>query len=289
MKSREEVGQMNELIIQSVSEVLDKYDKDYSNEGVRDNLRSWQSNKGWLIELLRSHPNWSEEAMAVIFEVEESRDINRRDVMSYKNDVQALCHNLDWTDEDKRKFMQSLDLACDNYEKTIGYYNEHTLHEYVDLEAVEKNIVRISEMISAQTGKFEYIEAVLYGKGLWKGGYYEDWYDFEKYYGQKDIGLMELMPIPDSCYIKAPRQGFLEPDGTFLLDEASTVYEYLGDIEVAVEADGYEAFTENGLPLRFKPEKAIEIEVVTEDYAYDLQLELCDEEDDEEKGRRVVS
>ena len=67
---------MNEKILNQMCEVLDKYHKDYSIHGVRSNLASWQKNKSWLVDLLRKHPNWDEESLAIVFEVSQSRAIN---------------------------------------------------------------------------------------------------------------------------------------------------------------------------------------------------------------------
>jgi hypothetical protein len=41
---------------------------------------------------------------------------------------------------------------------SAGYYNEHTLHEHVDMEAVENNIKRVGEMVAATSERFDYIE-----------------------------------------------------------------------------------------------------------------------------------
>ena len=41
---------------------------------------------------------------------------------------------------------------------SAGYYNEHRLHEYIDMLAVENNIRRIGEMIMADSEHFEFIK-----------------------------------------------------------------------------------------------------------------------------------
>ncbi len=48
-------------------------DDDYSERGILCNLEEWEANKMPLINLLRNHPNWNEEAKAVILH----SDINR--------------------------------------------------------------------------------------------------------------------------------------------------------------------------------------------------------------------
>ena len=171
---------------------------------------------------------------------------------------------------------------------SAGYFCEHSLHEYVDMSVVEKNIERVGEMISAPAEKFEYIEATFYGKGRYGHGFYEDWYDFDGYYAQNDVGVMELMSVPDRAYLKSPRGELVESEGLFFIDKSGTVYEYLYDIDVAIVADGYEAFSESGLPLKFKDEKAVDIEVVSEEFAYELQEEHWEWEE-KKNGKDVKS
>jgi hypothetical protein len=47
---------------------------------------------------------------------------------------------------------------------SAGYYHEHTRYEYVDLEAIKKNIGRVGKMVSTRSVKFEYREAICFRK-----------------------------------------------------------------------------------------------------------------------------
>ena len=67
---------MNEKIMSQMSGVFEKYRKNYSSHGVGANLSSWSRNKGWLVDLLRKHPNWDEDSLAVVYEVNQSREID---------------------------------------------------------------------------------------------------------------------------------------------------------------------------------------------------------------------
>ena len=58
-------------------EVMCKYQKYFGEDGVMANLNTWASAKAPLLELLRRHPNWNEEAKAVILEFQEGRGIER--------------------------------------------------------------------------------------------------------------------------------------------------------------------------------------------------------------------
>ena len=42
-------------------EVMYKYEKSFSEEGVMANLTAWQTAKADLLSLLRRHPNWNED------------------------------------------------------------------------------------------------------------------------------------------------------------------------------------------------------------------------------------
>ena len=58
-------------------EVMYKYQKSFSEEGVMENLRSWASGKAELLALLRRHPDWNEDAKAVVTPFKEGRGIDR--------------------------------------------------------------------------------------------------------------------------------------------------------------------------------------------------------------------
>ena len=66
-----------EELKQAFYEVMYKYEKSFSEAGVMANLAVWKANKTPLIELLRRHPNWNEQALAVVFDYSEGRGIDR--------------------------------------------------------------------------------------------------------------------------------------------------------------------------------------------------------------------
>ena len=49
-------------------EVMYRYEKSFSEEGVMANLTAWQTAKADLLSLLRRHPNWNEDEQAIIFD-----------------------------------------------------------------------------------------------------------------------------------------------------------------------------------------------------------------------------
>ncbi len=56
-------------------DVMYKYEKSFSEQGVIDNLNAWAEAKASLLDLLRKHPNWNENAKAVVVEFSEGRGI----------------------------------------------------------------------------------------------------------------------------------------------------------------------------------------------------------------------
>ena len=92
-----------------------------------------------------------------------------------------------------------------------GYYNQHTLHEYVNVAQMENNIERGKKLILKPCEKpFEYIEkkwtytynksgvSSYYGNYGYKGHYTDDWYDTyynNSYSGKKNITSSQTQPI----------------------------------------------------------------------------------------------
>ena len=62
---------------QQFYEVMHKYQKPFSEEGVTANLTQWNEPKQGLLQLLRRHPLWNEKELAIVFRVEERREIDR--------------------------------------------------------------------------------------------------------------------------------------------------------------------------------------------------------------------
>ena len=102
---------------QAFYEVMYKYEKSFSEKGVLENLNAWQKEKAPLIELLRRHPNWNEQALAIVFDYAEGRGIDP-DV------VDEVCYTL--TDlanqiipaERQSDFKAALTAAVSEYSRT---------------------------------------------------------------------------------------------------------------------------------------------------------------------------
>lgn len=154
---------------------------------------------------------------------------------------------------------------------SAGYYCEHSQHEYVDLQVIDKNIKLVGKMVSSLSEKFEYIEAVYFRHSPWGSQYYEDMLDFEKYYqGRKDVIIESLMPLPDSAHIKIRNGDLVECEcEQYMMDATGKVYEYLFDLEVAVEMNDWEVCSENNMSVRFRDKDAIKVEIVPVEFVID--------------------
>ena len=68
---------MMDELKQQFYEVIHKNQKPFSEEGVTANLTQWYEQKQGLLQLLRRHPLWNEKELAIVFRVEERREIDR--------------------------------------------------------------------------------------------------------------------------------------------------------------------------------------------------------------------
>lgn len=157
---------------------------------------------------------------------------------------------------------------------STGYYNEHTRHEYVDMEVIQNNIERVGTMITTKSDHFEYIEAV-YTPYLLGGKYYENVYDFNSYYTScDDYDIVTLMELNDENYVRTECSEMEECYGQYFIDESGCIYEFLDDIGVMVAKGGYSAHNAQGLPPQFCLSKSDDYEVISELYALELQDEI---------------
>lgn len=68
---------MMQRLKQQIYDVMYKYEKPFAETGVLANLNQWATAKRPLLELLRHHPNWQEEDLAVVMEIQNARPIDR--------------------------------------------------------------------------------------------------------------------------------------------------------------------------------------------------------------------
>lgn len=65
-------------ITNEIKNCLSEYNVDYTESGVNDLFHTWKNQKSGLIDILRKHPQWNEDQMAVSFDFDSERTIDRK-------------------------------------------------------------------------------------------------------------------------------------------------------------------------------------------------------------------
>lgn len=109
-----------EELKQAFYEVMYKYEKYFSETGVMANLNAWARNKAPLLELLRHHPQWNEDAKAIVFTFDEGRGIEHDVVDEVAFTMEDLAAQQ--INEEKRlsDFQISLRAAVSEYSSTLS-------------------------------------------------------------------------------------------------------------------------------------------------------------------------
>lgn len=101
-------------------EVMYKYEKAFSETGVMANLNAWARNKAPLLELLRNHPQWDEEAKAIVFTFDEGRGIERDVVDEIAFAMEDLAAETIGEKERLENFQIALRTAVSEYSSTLS-------------------------------------------------------------------------------------------------------------------------------------------------------------------------
>lgn len=187
---------MLEHLKQCFYHVMYKYEKPFGEIGVLANLELWQQQKASLLQLLKNHPCWQEKELAIVFPVSEVRGIDHDIVdeasectFPLKSSIAPQVHYI--VEMDRRGANDAVFYHCDNPDFTdficsfgfqeaygscsdisylapylntaavnisSGYYNEHRLHEHINLEQMKYNALRIQEIVLTKSEHFEYRE-----------------------------------------------------------------------------------------------------------------------------------
>ena len=135
----------------------------------------------------------------------------------------------------------SLGIAAVNI--SSGYYNEHTLHEYINLSEINKNLERLDKMLSTKTSVFEYVEMFSMYDGYWNS--------------------CLLSPLGEGDYIVDEKGRMVEnEDSTFWVDRSGAPYYVLEDYPEAVRIYGASAYTKENLPVRFNEDAAMPFDIL---------------------------
>lgn len=106
---------MRERLKDAFYNVMYKYELPFSENGVLANIDQWMREKASLLELLRKHPAWREEELAIVFSVSEQRGISGEAVDQSKYEMMALARCVPLTHEQMMDFRVALDAATQDY------------------------------------------------------------------------------------------------------------------------------------------------------------------------------
>ena len=102
-------------ITEAIYNVMYQYRLAFTPDGVQANLNQWRQQKTPLLELLRRHPNWREEELAVVFDLSEQRQLDRACVDETKFEMLTLAEEAGLTSERLEEFRDALDAATADY------------------------------------------------------------------------------------------------------------------------------------------------------------------------------
>ena len=121
---------MMDELKQQFYEVMHKYQKPFSEEGVVANLTQWYEQKQGLLQLLRKHPLWNEKELAIVFRVEERREIDRITVDETRAAILELGRRACTDDTVYENFETALRAATADYARIPNEYRLDTIRQY---------------------------------------------------------------------------------------------------------------------------------------------------------------
>lgn len=116
------MNQMDDLK-QAFYEVMHKYKKSFSETGVTTILKDWASAKAALATMLRLHPDWDEEAKAIVFRFSEGRKIEHDVVDEAAFSMSEIASEI-LTPDALNRFTRAFRAAVSEYSNTL---TENTL------------------------------------------------------------------------------------------------------------------------------------------------------------------
>lgn len=135
-----------------------------------------------------------------------------------------------------------------------GYYNEHRLHEHIDLMAVQNNIDRIAQMVTAQTEAFPYMER------RQRNYRQQSLFDFPLETEKETYKL--LMPLPDTAQLVI-NGCILDESSRYMIDREGHVYARLAGLEAVIESENSYACDRYGKQIDFSVFDAVRLPVLS--------------------------
>lgn len=109
-----------EELKQAFYEVMYKYEKSFGETGVMANLNAWVKNKAFLLDLLRRHPQWDEDAKAIVFTFDEGRGIEHDVVDEIAFTMEDLAGEQIKDEQRLEDFRIALRMAVSEYSSTLS-------------------------------------------------------------------------------------------------------------------------------------------------------------------------
>lgn len=109
-------------------EVMYKYEKSFSEDGVMANLTAWQTAKADLISLLRHHPDWNEAEQAIIFDCNQALSIQPDMVDETAFTLLDIASEI-LSGEQLENFRTALHATVSGYSRTVSEENLEILRQ----------------------------------------------------------------------------------------------------------------------------------------------------------------
>ena len=149
---------------------------------------------------------------------------------------------------------------------SAGYYNEHRLHEHINLPQMERNAQRIMAMVQTPTAWFEYIPCR--HVSFWHGGHEKiSRWDLET--PQDPNERTPMMQVPEEGCVLIGAQP-IRSAGRYYIDKKGKVYDYLPALDAAVLTENTKALTAEKSPLRYDAGKAEWLRILPLETAIEL-------------------
>lgn len=125
-------------------DVMYKYEKSFSEDGVMADLTAWQTAKADLISLLRCHPDWNETEQAIIFDCNQALSIQPDMVDETAFTLLDIASEI-LSGEQLEDFRAALHAAVSGY-RQMFFYKDGTLYQSRLYPADTGNALEVSKL-----------------------------------------------------------------------------------------------------------------------------------------------
>lgn len=144
---------MMDTLTAEFCDVMHKYQKSFSMDGVRANLTAWQAAKSGLLSLLRRHPDWNEQELAIIFRFSEGRNIDHDVVDECRFEMLDLAREAEMSSAQLADFTVALNAATEDYSRTPSEDNLEVIRARGHIKCAAGQ--KASRIINKLCGRFD--------------------------------------------------------------------------------------------------------------------------------------